>query len=292
VNGSLDTSFGTDGKVTTDVSSDFDNIKSVNIKADGIIVVAGYVGGNFVIAKYNMYGILDTSFDTDGKISTGVSSDFAYIGSVAIQADGKLVAAGPINGENGFAVARFIGSGSTATAPLAPILNSVSSGDRRITISFTAGSDNGAAITDYEYSLNGGSYISASTTTSPLTIIGLSGRTSYSVTIKARNSAGLSAASSSLSATTTDASLDSSEAAARVTAEVARISAEAVAAQKAKEQKDLKEILSVIPAIAGLALNLSDLTNSMMVKQKCVKGKTTKYVKTGAKCPKGYSKKK
>jgi len=187
---------------------------------------------------------------------------------------------------------------SSASTPAAPTLNSVTAGDRRITVAFTAGADNGAAITDYEYSLNGGAYISAGTTTSPLTISALSGRTLYSVTLKARNSVGLSVASSSLSATTTDASLDASEAAtaeaARVAAaaEAARITAATIeAAKKAKEQKELTELLSVIPSIAGLALNLGDLTNSLL-STKCTKGKTIKYVKKGAKCPKGFVKRK
>jgi hypothetical protein len=180
------------------------------------------------------------------------------------------------------------GDAEASSAPAAPTLNSVSAGDRRVTITFTAGANNGAAITDYEYSLNGGAYTSAGTTTSPFTITGLSGRTAYSVTIKARNSAGLSTASASLSATTTDASRDASEAAA---AEAARVAAAAEAAKKAKEQKELTELLSVIPSIAGLALNLGDLTNSLLA-TKCVKGKTVKNVKKGAKCPKGYVKKK
>jgi hypothetical protein len=185
------------------------------------------------------------------------------------------------------------------TAPAAPTLNSVTAGDRRVTVSFTAGANYGTAITDYEYSLNGGAYTSAGTTTSPFTITGLSGRTAYSVTIKARNSAGLSTASSSLSATTTDAAQDASEAAAAEAARLAAIEAARLAAAKAaeedarraKEQKELTELLSVIPSIAGLALNLGDLTNSLLT-TKCVKGKTVKYVKKGAKCPKGYVKKK
>jgi hypothetical protein len=74
------------------------------------------------------------------------------------------------------------------------------------------------------------------------------------------------------------------------TADAARAaSAASEAAKKAKEQKELTELLAVIPSIAGLALNLGDLTNSLL-KQKCTKGKTIKYVKKGAKCPKGYRK--
>jgi hypothetical protein len=180
-------------------------------------------------------------------------------------------------------------TGTTATAPAAPTLNSVTGGNKQLTIAFTPGDDGGAAITDYEYSLNGAPYISAGITTSPFTITGLNGRTAYSVTIKARNSVGLSTASSSLSATTTDSSRDTSEAAA---AEAARVAAANAAAEAAKKQKELTELLSVIPSIAGLTLNLGDLTNTLLLKQKCVKGTKTKYVKKGAKCPKGYVRKK
>ena len=78
---------------------------------------------------------------------------------------------------------------------------------------------------------------------------------------------------------------------AEIAAEAARVAAAADAAKKAKEQKELKELLSVIPSIAGLALTIGDLINSVLT-TKCVKGKTIKYVKKGAKCPKGYVKKK
>ena len=64
----------------------------------------------------------------------------------------------------------------------------------------------------------------------------------------------------------------------------------AEAAKKAKEQKELTEILAIIPKIAELTLSLGETTKSLY-STKCVKGKTTKYVKYGAKCPKGYKKK-
>ncbi len=59
------------------------------------------------------------------------------------------------------------------------------------------------------------------------------------------------------------------------------------AAKRAAEQKELTEILALIPKIAELTLSLGETTQSLY-KQKCVKGKHIKYVKTGAKCPKGY----
>ena len=74
-------------------------------------------------------------------------------------------------------------------------------------------------------------------------------------------------------------------------AEAARLAAaNAEAARKAKEQKELMEILALIPSIGQLTLSLGETTQSLY-STKCVKGKTTKYVKYGAKCPKGYVKK-
>jgi hypothetical protein len=75
-------------------------------------------------------------------------------------------------------------------------------------------------------------------------------------------------------------------------AEAARVAAaNAEAARKAKEQKELTEILAIIPKIGELTLGLGETTKSLY-SNKCVKGKTTKFVKRGAKCPKGYVKKK
>jgi hypothetical protein len=78
---------------------------------------------------------------------------------------------------------------------------------------------------------------------------------------------------------------------AEIAAEAARVAAAADAAKKAKEQKELLEILGVIPSIAGISVNIGDLANSLL-STKCTKGKTIKYVKKGAKCPKGFVKKK
>jgi uncharacterized repeat protein (TIGR02543 family) len=66
--------------------------------------------------------------------------------------------------------------------------------------------------------------------------------------------------------------------------------AAAEAAKKAQEQKELMEILALIPKIGELTLSLGETTKSL-VSTKCVKGKTTKFVKKGAKCPKGFKKK-
>ena len=73
-------------------------------------------------------------------------------------------------------------------------------GDGQVSVAFTAPTSNGgAAITDYEYQLNGGSWVSASTTSSPVVITGLTNGTSYSIKLRAVNSAGNGAESAAVS---------------------------------------------------------------------------------------------
>jgi hypothetical protein len=72
-------------------------------------------------------------------------------------------------------------------------------------VSFTQGSDNGSEVTNYQYSLNGGSIFTAfspAQSGSPVTISGLSLNTSYSIQLKAVNAVGVGAASASLAVTT------------------------------------------------------------------------------------------
>ena len=63
--------------------------------------------------------------------------------------------------------------------------------------------------------------------------------------------------------------------------------AAAASAKRAAEQKELTELLALIPEIAKMSLALGETTKSLY-EQKCVMGKSIKYVKIRAKCPKGY----
>src|SRR5262249_9448672 len=98
--GSLDITFGTGGKVTTDFGSTSDKALGVATQADGKIVAAGESVdasnvSRFALARYNPDGSLDTGFDGDGKVTTDVGSSFgeyAVANAVAIEADGTIVA--------------------------------------------------------------------------------------------------------------------------------------------------------------------------------------------------------
>jgi uncharacterized delta-60 repeat protein len=123
IDGSLDTTFDTDGKVTTAVGSGTDVATSVVLQSDGKIVVAGYSynGSNydFAVVRYNTNGSLDTTFDTDGKVTTAIGSGEDRALSVVLQSDGKIVAAGySYNGSNNndFAVVRYSNAISISNA--------------------------------------------------------------------------------------------------------------------------------------------------------------------------------
>ena len=73
-------------------------------------------------------------------------------------------------------------------------------------------------------------------------------------------------------------------------AEAARVAAANAAAEAAKQQKELLEILSLVPELGKISFNIGE-TSKALTGNKCVKGKVIKYVYKGAKCPKGYVKK-
>ncbi|MBK8102005.1 MAG: FG-GAP repeat protein [Cellvibrionales bacterium] len=114
--GSLDSSFGSGGKVTTDFNGTVNNGRSVIQLADGKLLMAGYSDYNFALTRYNTDGSLDTTFDADGKLFVDIASDRDYAISVLQQADDQLVLAGYTNVNPGnktnFAVVRLNQDGS------------------------------------------------------------------------------------------------------------------------------------------------------------------------------------
>jgi uncharacterized delta-60 repeat protein len=118
-NGTLDTSFGTGGKVTTDIGNDHNEILALAIQpADGKLIAAGYssngVDDDFTLARYNPNGTLDNTFGTGGIARTNFNNSFDYAEALVIQPDGKIVAAGfSFNGAfYDFALARYNADGT------------------------------------------------------------------------------------------------------------------------------------------------------------------------------------
>ena len=96
-------------------------------------------------------------------------------------------------------------SNPCTSAPGAPTISAITAGNGQLSVAFTApGSNGGASITNYDYSIDdGATWVTPSTpsTTSPVVITGLTNATVYPVKIRARNSVGGGTASNSVSGT-------------------------------------------------------------------------------------------
>ncbi len=131
-NGSLDTSFGSGGIVTTSIDL-YAYGNAGALQADGKIVVAGRAHDssnkdNFALARFNSNGSLDTTFHGDGRVITSFGATYwSAANDIAIQGDGKIVVAGYAYDSLGknFAVVRYntngtldvtFGAGGKATA--------------------------------------------------------------------------------------------------------------------------------------------------------------------------------
>ncbi|HET7487171.1 MAG TPA: Calx-beta domain-containing protein [Acidimicrobiales bacterium] len=118
--GSLDTTFDADGKVTTDFGSHAPDVAfSVLVQPDGKVVASGLATvatADFGVARYNVDGSLDVSFDGDGRVATDLSGAADVAAGAVLQADGKLVVAGGSGAPNAqFAAVRYTATGALDT---------------------------------------------------------------------------------------------------------------------------------------------------------------------------------
>jgi uncharacterized delta-60 repeat protein len=133
--GQLDSTFGTNGRVVTDVGTHFQDFgNAVALQSDGKVVVVGSSGNDFGMSRYDADGSLDATFGTGGKVRTDIlGADEAH--AVIVQSDGKIVVAGDANG---FGIARYLSNGA---------LDPTFAGDGTTTIRFSqSGTDRGAAV--------------------------------------------------------------------------------------------------------------------------------------------------
>lgn len=109
-NGTLDTTFGTNGEVVRNYS-DTDMASFIEIQPDNKILIAGYSDLNIMVFRLNSNGSLDQSFGTNGTVLESFKpfdwSNYIfshnYINSLKLQSDGKIVLGGdsvPNSGSN------------------------------------------------------------------------------------------------------------------------------------------------------------------------------------------------
>jgi uncharacterized delta-60 repeat protein len=149
-NGSLDSTFGGGGTITTDLAYPFDMANSVAVQPDGKLLVTGisrFGPTGMTLVRYQADGSLDLAFGTGGKVVTPIDIDAASgVGGaegrrVLVQLDGKIVVSG--NAYHGsvydVAVVRYLSDGT-----LDPAFN----GTGIVRTDVTSGSDsaNSAAL--------------------------------------------------------------------------------------------------------------------------------------------------
>jgi uncharacterized delta-60 repeat protein len=140
--GTLDPTFGTNGKTTTNFTRGDDFAASVVVQTDGKIVVAGRAAGpdnKFALARYNADGTLDTTFSGNGKLVTNFTSGVDFVWDLTMQPDGKIVAAGLAAGgsRGSFAIARYMSDGA---------LDTTFGGDGKVRTQFTGRHDAATAV--------------------------------------------------------------------------------------------------------------------------------------------------
>ena len=115
--GTIDNSFATHGGAATPFPGNlFSQAFAVATQTNGDIVAAGQTAqtnvnaipgpSSFGLARYLPNGNIDTTFGSNGFVSTAFGSSEAFANTVLIQTDGKIVAAG--NSNSGTSVARYL----------------------------------------------------------------------------------------------------------------------------------------------------------------------------------------
>lgn len=96
-NGTLDTTFGNNGISLVGLNNVSEIINDIEILSDNKIVAVGRTNENFandyqaVILKFNSVGLLDPTFNGNGKYLTERPVDFFMKGDLAVQNNGKLL---------------------------------------------------------------------------------------------------------------------------------------------------------------------------------------------------------
>ncbi|MEP6684335.1 MAG: T9SS type A sorting domain-containing protein [Parafilimonas sp.] len=114
--GNLDSSFGKNGQVITDVSAQPDYLNSGALQPDGKIIAVGSSGYPLrnTLVRYKTNGHLDFSFGVNGISTFQIDAKSSEITAVALQQDGKIVATGYSGNTNhqSLSVLRFANNGS------------------------------------------------------------------------------------------------------------------------------------------------------------------------------------
>jgi len=107
--GLLDSTFGENGLVSKNFGKP-PKINAIQLQPDGKILVGGGMSGDFFLTRYNANGTIDENFGNEGYVLTSFSQGVAAMNSIAIEPNGKILAAGVTQFESAFAQYTMDGS--------------------------------------------------------------------------------------------------------------------------------------------------------------------------------------
>ena len=120
--GGADTTFGTAGKVLTNIGTTGIAVQSTVVQADGRILVGGQSDNDFVAARLGESGVLDTTYGTAGVITVdlktpGGMASVDSAGGMALTPSGQAVLGGyrANGGENTYGLVRLTTAGAPDT---------------------------------------------------------------------------------------------------------------------------------------------------------------------------------
>jgi len=172
--GTLDTSFGTGGRLVTDFHGADDGALSATIAADGGIYAVGFatIGGarQAGVAKYTSAGTLDASFGTGGLVTFSAGGSDERGNAIAVSPKGKVVVAG-------YTATGSIGNGTYDSRFLVVRMSSNGKLDRKFGNGGVATLDVGDPATATYVEVLADERVVASGVSSPLIAQGQSGQT-------------------------------------------------------------------------------------------------------------------
>jgi Putative Ig domain/Beta-propeller repeat len=254
-------------------SSSLDDIFVSKLDTNGILVWAKRIGGNIYETGYSIVGDSSGNVYTTGYFQSTMDFDPSDVVTTYLDSIGST----------DVFVLKLTASGDSQTVAAPAFTLSASSESRTVNTTATGFTINSTGGAIASFSINATPPgMSFNTSTGALTGTPNTVASATNYTITATNTSGNATQTFTLTVTTAPVSADNS---------VAQVVPNAEAARKAREHQELTEILALIPKIGELTLSLGETTKSLY-STKCVKGKSTKFVKKGAKCPKGFVKRK
>jgi len=169
-----------------DISTCFD----VSVQLDAM-EVGNMEASDVLISEYRIDGGAWTVFDLNGSLSDDFTSKMVQQTSlVGLALELRIMMKNTANSEK-HQIDNIRIAGTPYQPPSAPTITSITEGDSHLVVYFIQGSDGGSAVTDIEYSIDGGiTWISTGSVSSPISIIGLTNGISYDVRVRAINAIG------------------------------------------------------------------------------------------------------